>query len=130
MGGCRVEAGSAGVCRGRNFSVVPSRDPISTVYSRSKHLPPIPYIGIYNIIIAVQHSVPGMFTLTIEPLRDLFCRYYKIYEEMLKSKPKKAPRYSSLLDLNIIINGLNGFVLQNSWNSSLYQVQIEANVSV
>lgn len=49
---------------------------------------------------------------------------------MLKSKPKKAPRYSSLLDLNIIINGLNGFVLQNSWNSSLYQVQIEANVSV
>lgn len=91
MGGCRVEAGSVGVCRGRNFSVVPSRDPISTVYSRSKHLPPIPYVGIHNIMIAVQHSVPGTFTLTVEPLHDLFCRHYEIYEETLKRKQKKKP---------------------------------------
>lgn len=51
MGGSRVGAGGEG---GRNFSVVSSRDPNSTVYNRSKHLRNIPY-AVTNIIIAIQH---------------------------------------------------------------------------
>lgn len=77
-------------------------------------LPPIPYIRTHKIIIGFKWFC--IFTLAVAAIQDLLDRCYKIY---MKSRPKgrkKESRESSLLELNIIINGLNVFVLQDDWN--------------